>query len=417
MPGQEEKDLAQILLQRRETMKKTVTVLLIGVLSLVAFGTAGPTPAWAQEAKMVKFGIIIALSGPAATWGIPNFRSMQMGAWAINEKGGFKVGQTTYKWDPIGYDHRYVPAEAVKAANKAIYSDKVSFMCIHGGANVIGCLPLLKENNMLSLNNAGGGKAMTNPNNPLVFRHDPSIDCMYASVLPFLMQREKINTMAVTNPDDETGRSGLDAARRGAGLSNLKIVSEEFFERGTKEFTPLLTRLLAKNPDLIDTSYTDPTSATLMCKQARELGYKKVFLLSWGPDPNQVLKIAGAHSEKAYMNTAGPIEPQTPAQKEAYGRFLAKWPASEWDMNYWAHVDLFTCITKAIVETQTFDSIKLASHLENMTWDSPIGKFSFGGVKIFGIKRQLLYPITVYQMQGGKPVFMATLPVPPGVVD
>jgi ABC-type branched-subunit amino acid transport system substrate-binding protein len=105
-------------------------------------------------------------------------------------------------------------------------------MCIHGGANALACIPLLKENNMLSLNNAGGGKAVTNPGNPLVFRHDPSIDSMYATVLPFLSKREKIKTIAVINPDDETGRSGLDAARKGAALANLKIVSEEFFDRG-----------------------------------------------------------------------------------------------------------------------------------------------------------------------------------------
>lgn len=40
--------------------------------------------------------------------------------------GGFQVGKTKYKWEPIGYDHKYIPAEAVKVANKAIYCDKVS---------------------------------------------------------------------------------------------------------------------------------------------------------------------------------------------------------------------------------------------------------------------------------------------------
>jgi hypothetical protein len=96
---------------------------------------------------------------------------------------------------------------------------------------------------------------------------------------------------------------------------------------------------------MIETSYTDPTSSTLICKQAKELGFKGVFLLTWGPDPNQVLRIAGPHSEKAYMNTAGPLEPQTAEQKEAYNRYLTKWPANEWDMNYWAHLGLFTCIS------------------------------------------------------------------------
>ena len=390
---------------------------LLAIFLLLSWLVSGPFCAAQAAEKIIKFGLIEALSGPAAVWGIPNYRSMCMGAWTINDQGGFKVGNTTYKWEPIGYDHKYIPAEAVKAANKAIYSDKVSFMTIHGGANLLACIPLLKENNMLSLNNAGGGKTVTNPGNPLVFRHDPSIDAMYASTLPFLVRRENVKTLAVINPDDETGRSGLDAARRGAAYSNIKIISEEFFERGIKEFVPLLTKVLAKNPEMIETSYTDPTSATLMCKQARELGYKGVFMITWGPDPVQVLKIAGPHSEKAYMNTAGPLEPQTPEQKEAYRRYLTKWPASEWDMNYWAHLGLFTCITKAITEARTFDATALAKHLENMSWDTPVGKLSFGGSKVFGIKRQMLYPLTVYQMRDGKPVFLQTVQVPPGVLD
>jgi hypothetical protein len=61
--------------------------------------------------------------------------------------------------------------------------------------------------------------------------------------------------------------------------------------------------------------------------------------------------------------------------------------------------------------------VTLAKHLENMSWDTPVGKLKFGGSKIFGIKRQLLYSITTYQMRDGKPVFLETLPVPAGVLD
>jgi branched-chain amino acid transport system substrate-binding protein len=390
-------------------MKKVILIAVFGFMFLAAGFWGTPTPALSADAKVLNFGVLKAITGPAAVWGLPNSRSISMGAWKINDQGGFKVKGQAYKWNPIIYDHKYVPAEAVKAANKAIYADKCKFLSIMGGSTTLACIPLMKENKILSVNDAGGGKAVTNPDNPLVFRYNPSIEGSYARILPYLMKNEGVKTMAVINPDDETGKSGLEAVTPIAQANNLKIISTEFFERGIKEFTPLLTRIIAKNPDLIDTSYTDPTSSALINKQARELGYKGVILLIWGPNPIDVITIGGPHAEKAWMGVSGPLDPQTPAQKDFYNRFLKKWTAKEWDSNYWTHSEQIPCVTKAIVETQSFDPFVLAKHMEKMTWDSPLGPIKFGGTKLFGIKRQMIFPSTYYHVEGGKPVFKVTL--------
>jgi branched-chain amino acid transport system substrate-binding protein len=178
-----------------------------------------------------------------------------------------------------------------------------------------------------------------------------------------------------------------------------------------------LTKVIAKKPDLIDTCYTDPTSAALICKQARELGYKGAILLAWGPNPSQVLKIAGEHANKAYMAVAGPMEPKNAAQQAIYDRFVAKWPAKEWDPNIWPHTELIPALTKAIEATQSFDSMILAKYLEDATWDSPFGKLSFGLKSVFGIKRQLMFPLGIYQVQDGKPEYIGTYPIPKGILD
>src|SRR3990172_6762608 len=145
--------------QRRKEMvrmRKSLLVLSIVAVLVAAFGFEGwRNQAVGEDAEILNFGIVVALSGPAATWGIVNNRSIPMGSDKVNAQGGFKVKGKTYKWNPISYDHKYVPAEAVKAANKAIYDDKVKFIAIQGGAPAVACLSLLKENNMLSLNFAG----------------------------------------------------------------------------------------------------------------------------------------------------------------------------------------------------------------------------------------------------------------------
>lgn len=398
-------------------MRRCITKSLLWflVLALALFGAGNM--ACKKAAQEVNFGIISALSGPAAPWGIANSRSMTMMAEKINEDGGFEVEGKTYKWKIFTYDSKYVPAEAVKALNKAIYNDKVSFVAVMGGSPTLACIPLLKENNILSLNDAAGGKAVTNPNNPLVFRYNPSLAGAYAATFPFLQKKEGIKTIASVNPDDATGRSGVEAVEFVAKINKIKIVAKEYFERGTKEFTPLLTRIIAKKPDMIESGYTDPTSSALLLKQARELGYKGVILLIWGPDPKQVLKIAGPHAEGAYLGVSGPEEPQSDAEKELYERFLDNYSKEEWNPNYYTHHGLIKALTKAIVKCQSFDPTTIAKTIEDLTWEAPQGVHSFGGSKLFGIKRQLIRPVTILQVKDGKAVWISTVPAPPGILD
>jgi branched-chain amino acid transport system substrate-binding protein len=269
---------------------------------------------------------------------------------------------------------------------------------------------------MLSLNNAAGGKSVTNPDNPLVFRFNPAIEASYASALPYIQKHNGVKTVACINPDDETGKLNLDAAKYVMGKLNLKIIASEFFERGIKDFTPLLTKIIAKNPDMIETGMSDPTSQALMLKQARELGYKGTMYLVWGPDPAQVVKVAGSLAEGAYLGAAL-ADPVNEKQKAIKARFLKKYPERDWNANYYTHFALFDCLTKAIVKGQSFDSVTIAKVLENLTWEDAFGPVSFGGRKIFGIKRQMLQQVNMLKVVNGKVVWLTSAAVPAGILD
>lgn len=392
---------------------KTMFLLLIAAFLLIA---AGPQ-AQAAEPVKVDFVTLQALSGPAAPWGIPLLRGLELAAEEINSGGGFIVNGKTYEWNLKAYDHKYVPAEAVKAANMAIYSDRAKFMSIMGGSTTLACLSLLKENNILALNFDTGGKQVTNPDNPLIFRYNASVESMYLSVLPYLVEKEGIRTMISINPDDQAGQQGLESAKLGADRVNIKIIASEFVERGSKDYSSVLTRIIAKKPDMIETGQLDPTGSALMLKQARELGYKGVIMLSWGADTEQVMKIAGPYVEKAYMNLSGPIKPENDYQKRVYDAYSQKWGEKNWNNVTWVSYGLLPAVTKAIVTAQSFEPEAIAKELERIEWETPTGKLSFGGSKLFGIKRMLLYRTALYQFRNRIPTFMGNLEVPPNALD
>lgn len=402
------------LMKRKQMMKKLASVLSMSVMVCFISMIMGISYVYAENE--IRFGILTALSGPASVWGIANGRAIEMGADEINEKGGFKVKGETYKWKVLMYDSQMYPAGGVKALNKAIYSDKVSFVAIQGGAVVMACMNLLKQNNILSLNNASAGKAITNPDNPLVFRFNPSPETAYSASLPYIQKHEGIKTVACINPDNESGRAFLASAQFIMDKINLTIVASEFHEQGIKDFTPLITRMIAKNPDMIETGTMDPTSQALVLKQARELGYKGTIFLTWGPDPKQVLKIARQLAEGAYLGTSL-AEPANEKQKAIKARFLKGYPERDWNANYYTHYALVDCLTKGIVKSQSFDPMTIAKALENLTWEDAYGPVSFGGSKLFGIKRQMLQQSNLLKVINGEVTWIISAPTPPGILD
>lgn len=401
-------------MKRIKTQKSSFTLVSLVLFLGMIMGLTAPS---AMAAKKLPFCAYQALSGPAATWGIPNLMAIQLEADIINETGGFEVNGTKYQYEIIPGDHKYIPAEAAKLANKGVYRNKCKFMGIMGGSPSLAALPTLKENKVLLMGYAGGGQKLTNPKNPLVFRYNPAIEIMYALILPEIKRREGVKTMAVLNPDDATGHSGLVAAKEGAKYAGLEIVATDYFERGTKDLSSMLTRVIAKNPDMIETSYTAPATAALICKQARELGYKGVIMLSWGPDAEQVLKIAGPHAENAYLVLAGPIKPVTLQQKMIYKRFVDKWGEKDWSSTFWSNFGLLSTLTAAIEKTQSFDPYKIANVMQDLEVSVPMGTVYFGGSKYYGIKRQLVFPETLYQIRNAKPEFLVTLEKPEGVME
>jgi branched-chain amino acid transport system substrate-binding protein len=394
-------------------MRKLYVTLTIGIVVFAFMLSTGLPTGHAAEAKKVKMGTIQALTGPAAPWGVANTNIINFRAAEINSKGGFKVKGETYEWETVNYDGKYVPAEAVKAVNKAIYSDKVTFLAFQGAPSVIACETLLKENNILTMNvaNIVPGASIQMPN----FYYCPCIEGIYSGLLPFMNQKVGIKTMACINPDDETGRSTAKRIKQFSDTNKISVVAEEYFQRGTKEFSPLLTRVISKNPDLIDTGVTDPASAALICKQAKEMGYKGEIVLTYGVDPDVVVKIAGPYLEGTYLTLAGPIRPEKAADKDFYDRYMAKY--HEWSTMVWILAELMPSVTKAIVETQSFDTATLTKHLESMTWDSTMGTLRWGGAKLFGAKRQVMLPTALYRAEKGEMVLKTLLTIPEGIFD
>jgi ABC-type branched-subunit amino acid transport system substrate-binding protein len=186
-----------------------------------------------------------------------------------------------------------------------------------------------------------------------------------------------------------------------------KVVAKEFYERGqVTDFHPLLARVLAKKPDLIDGAGIASSESAMICAQAYELGYRgiqtgmlimpKLQAQKGGKGVEGMIGFFGVDYDMPWI---------TKGQKKFYDRYKKKWPGQ----NMLYQVELAYSGTKgaleAIEKAGTLDTQKVTKAFQDLKWDVPAGlaqwvPYDSYGYK--GIKRQIGMPHPIVELRNGK---------------
>ncbi|MCX6008355.1 MAG: ABC transporter substrate-binding protein, partial [Chloroflexi bacterium] len=110
----------------RNALTYILLFVCIGTMIVTTACGSGPEakPPVAEQ-KTLKIGCIMAFSGSAAMYGERGRRIADVYIDLINEDGGVKIGNDTYKVELTWADDAWTPAGAAAAARKLIYDDGV----------------------------------------------------------------------------------------------------------------------------------------------------------------------------------------------------------------------------------------------------------------------------------------------------
>lgn len=375
----------------------------------------------AQQAKEINYGIIGPYSGPAAAWGIAYSGVVKIAMDEMNGKDGFTVkGGDKYIWKLKDYDDKYVPSESAKAANRAILHDGVKFIYAPAAASSVPIRPIAEENKVIMWT-SGIAQAY--------FADAPTIkysfgelwsEYSYASV-PWFKKNRGVKTWAVVNPDQVSGRNfrmHLENAVKATG--GVELVGSELFSMDTTDFYPLLSRILPKNPDLIDTGVASPTLTVLLVKQIFERGYKGIVLVSNAVSPNDILTGAGKDAaEGVYLGFEYSPDRLTPKQKEVYSKFGSQVGAKNWFGCLFGVYDEVIILTKAIQAAGGIDPDKVVEELRKLpNAGLTTGDNCFlGGAKLHRFPNMRAYPVPLCRIVNGKSTWITDLSVPRELMD
>jgi branched-chain amino acid transport system substrate-binding protein len=366
------------------------------------FSYANTTPA-AKPPIFLYFGAALPMSGPAASWGIEMDRGLKLAADEINAAGGFVVRGQRYHWKIITYDTAYVPSKAVDAVTKLVEKDKVKFMQVVGAGLIAAVQPIYEQAGVLNICAGRSAAYFMGKDHPLTFASYTSIGPVNLVTYPYFRDKLRVKTIALINPDDAYGRDSSKDSRKAAEFLGLKVVAEEFYERATNDFYPLLTRIMGTKPDMIDNGVGPVSSSALLVKQAHELGYKGVHYMGNPVSPEVAIKVAGGEAlEGAYMPDM-PLA-QTAEQLAFKEKVIARYGEAGWgSMLFDFYSDFLWPLTKAIEAANSVDPQKVAKALTKVKLKHIRGGTAyFGGSKLYGLPHALIKPVPLIQFKGGK---------------
>jgi branched-chain amino acid transport system substrate-binding protein len=364
------------------------------------------TGVYAQEE--IKIGAIVTLSGAGAAWGQAMLYAAELAADDVNAKGGLDVGGKKHKVKVIAYDDKYQASEAVTAANRLVFEDKVKYIIGPvGAAAALAVAPVTEKNKVIMMTLGFTPKALT-AEKPFSFRPNLTTAETSQPQIDWIVKSKGIKKVGALFPNDETGQQIAVDLEKAYTKAGAQLNAKEFFERERVDMMPLLTRIMARGVDAIELDGNAPATAGLIVKQARELGFKGHIIRSGGPATTEIVNVAGMQStEGMLVNT--PINPGNEAVKKYSERYFAKYNKK---MNGFspAFYDgtnmLFQAITKAGTAT---DSEKVRIALESVkSYKGILGDLTWTGKDVYGSNHQINAPFYIARVKNGQEVIEST---------
>lgn len=379
-------------------MKPTRITVLVACLAL-------PVAVCAQETLTI--GALVTLSGAGASWGQGMKNAAEVAADQVNKAGGLEVDGKKYQVRVVAYDDKYQANEAVTVANRLVFEDKVKYIIGPvGSAPVLAIQPITEKNKVIVMTLGFTAKAL-GPEKSYTFRPNVTTAEVSQPQINWLVKSQGLKKVGALFPNDETGQqiaSDLEKAYEKAGAD---LAVKEFFERDRVDFVPLLTRMMARGIDAIELDGNSPTTAGLIVKQARELGFEGKIVRTGGPATQEIVNVAGQESaEGLFVHT--PMDPALPSTKAYADLYASKYKHA---MNGFspAFYDGTNMLFEAMRRAGTVsDTEKVRDELQKISnFEGSLGTLNWTGEAMYGINHQLNAPFYVAEVKGGKEVIRA----------
>jgi len=371
-----------------------MTPKALGALVVALAVVVGSLPVTAQGP--IKIGASLSLTGTYAKLGKNQHEGYQLCQKDLNAHGGL-LGR---KIEFVVYDDQSMPATAVRLYEKLITEDKVDGVMGPYSSPVTEAVANVTEKYK---------KVMVSPlaATTSIFKKTPRRQYIFMVISPAevyleglvdMAAKRGLKTVAVVNEDTLFSKAAASGAVEIAKKKGLQVVYQEAYPKGNTDFSALLTKVKATNPDVIAAAtYFD--DAVALTRQMRELGVNpKMYGVTVGGDLPEFYDTLKQNAEYIYGATQWEPTLPYPGNQEFFETYKKEFGH---EPSYHSAAGYAGCLIYAegVKRAGSLDADKVRQQLLKLET-----KTAFGEYKVDADGFQLAHKMVTFQWQGEKKV-------------
>lgn len=359
-------------------MMKRLGAAILGAALLLTAGTScgdNTTTGGTGDSGPIHMGAIFALTGTGSIFGTQQKNGAELAVEEINKAGGIKDRQIELRV----LDEASVKEQAINNMQKLVTDRKV--LVVLGptfSGNGQAAAPIANSAKVPNLGVSWAAPTGTTDVGPYVWRVNLTDGQNIPAAVEAAKKKFGFETAGLFfGSDDAFTKAGGDTFKEAAEASDIDLTATETFAQTDQDFSSQLTKIKAKNPDVLFISATGAATATII-SQARRLGLRMPVIGGNGFNSPTVPKNAGAAADgvivAAAWNTASGGD--NPTNKKFIDAFTAKYGSPPDQFAAQAYTAVYV-VKKAIEEGGASREGIIAGFKKIEDLDTPLGAFSF----------------------------------------
>jgi branched-chain amino acid transport system substrate-binding protein len=334
-------------------MKRFSVILLALAL---AVGSAG-----FSMAETIKIGLMAPMTGSWASEGEEMKNILNLLADEINADGGL-LGQQI---EVIAEDDGGDPRTASLAAQRLATQDVAAVVGTYGSSVTEASQAIYDDFSILQVANGSTAIRLTEKGLKYFFRTCPRDD-EQGRVAAQTIQDFGFNKVAILHDNTSYAKGLAEETKNLLEKTPASIVFYEAMTPGERDYTAILTKMKAANPDVVFFTGYYPELG-LILRQKMEMAWDVPFIGGDATNNPDLVKIAGVKASEGYCFLSPPVPQDLPFEKskaflKAYQAKYGSVPGSIWAV---LSGDGFLTITETVKAVGSTDVDKLAAYLHS----------------------------------------------------
>jgi len=324
------------------TMRSKFWITILAAVFLIAgVGNA--------QAKTIKVGAAINLTGPASTWGQFHEKGQRDYFRYVNEVKGGVYGN---KIEMITVDTAYKVPEAQAAVNKFVLQDKVDMITTWGAGEGLAAKPIIQKYKVPAINYSTSWEILEKPVDYMYLPFGSyKMDCH--AILEYIKAIHKgkdAPKAGLLTYNNAYGRSIHAPSKEYAKRLGINLVAVEEFPPKTVDLNTELLRLQKAGAEYVFMQML-PSAIITAFKSADRINYSPVFLGTWtSTDPDFFKMGAGLIRDRLIIQFPGglPVDKSKgiAAMQQLWKRYKT---VDKFDASYWEGVVIGMIMERAFI--------------------------------------------------------------------